>query len=321
MGTNLRPFIKTDIVKKDKLRKARVAIDGTNYLIKYLSVIRKNNEILFGESGEPISHLFGFGYLILNLYEAKIKPIVVLDGIPDEKKRLINRKMQQKLLFFWKLYETKNQDLRRKLYKNKYFLYDKIKGDLRKFLAMMGVPCIFAPSEAEAQASYMVLKKQADIVFSEDYDCLLYGAKRVVKEFKSTETTIKLIRLPELLSRLEITRSQLIDLALMIGTDIFPGINGIGPKKGLKLIKKFGTFENVLNEMGLLIPENIEELKSYYSRPPRINHPPLFGHPNFPVLHDFLKDKMDHKRKDKFIRRMRKAVNGRKTVQKTLLLF
>lgn len=318
MGTNLRPLIKTELVKKDKLRKARVAIDGTNYLIKYLSVIRKNNEILFGESGEPISHLFGFGYLILNLYEAKMKPIVVLDGIPDEKKRLINRKMQQKLLFFWNLYETKNQDLKRKLYKNKYFLYDKIKNDLRKFLAIMGVPCIFAPSEAEAQASFMVIKNQADIVFSEDHDCLLYGAKRVVKEFHSTEPQVKLINLSKMLSRLEITRSQLIDLALLIGTDIFSGVRGIGPKKGLKLMKKFGTFENVMNEMGLLIPENIKELKTYYSNPPRINHPPLFGYPNFLVLHEFLKDKMDGKRRDKFILRMRKAVNGSTVVQKTL---
>jgi len=319
MGTNLRPLIKTDLVKKERLRKARVAIDGTNYLIKYMSVIKKGNEMLFGESGEPISHLFGFGYLILGLYEARMRPIVVLDGIPDEMKRSINKKIQHKLLVFWKFYKTNSQDVRQKLYKNKYFLYDKIKNDLRKFLGMMGVPCIFAPSEAEAQASYMVQQKQADIVFSEDYDCLLYGATRVVKEYHSTQKEVKIINLPKTLTRLEITRSQLIDVALMVGTDIFPGIHGIGPKKGLKLIKQFGTFENVMNEKGLLIPENIEELKKYYARPVRMNHPPLFGHPNFAVLHDFLKDKMNKKRKDTFLKRLRKAVNGNRVVQKKLL--
>ena len=31
---------------------------------------------------------------------------------------------------------------------------------------------------------------------------------------------------------------QLVDMTLMIGTDYFPGIKGIGPKKALHLIKK-----------------------------------------------------------------------------------
>ena len=56
------------------------------------------------------------------------------------------------------------------------------------------------------------------------------------------------INLEEMLSEHELTRSQLIDLAIMIGTDFHPGIRGIGPKTGLKLIKQFGDIETICQE-------------------------------------------------------------------------
>ena len=43
----------------------------------------------------------------------------------------------------------------------------------------------------------------------------------------------------------EISYEQLVDLGIMIGTDFHEGIKGIGPKTGLKLIKKHGTMEEI----------------------------------------------------------------------------
>ena len=50
-------------------------------------------------------------------------------------------------------------------------------------------------------------------------------------------------------------RTQLIDLALLVGTDYNPGIRGIGPKKGLKLIKEHPSLERALEAIGETIPD------------------------------------------------------------------
>jgi len=49
---------------------------------------------------------------------------------------------------------------------------------------------------------------------------------------------------------LELTREQLIDVAMLVGTDFNPdGVKGIGPKTALKLIKQHGSIEEALTEL------------------------------------------------------------------------
>ena len=45
----------------------------------------------------------------------------------------------------------------------------------------MGIPYVEAKGEGEAQAAYLVANGDAYAVASQDYDCLLFGAKRVVR--------------------------------------------------------------------------------------------------------------------------------------------
>jgi len=71
-----------------------------------------------------------------------------------------------------------------------------------------------------------------------------------------------------MLADLQISYSQLVDLGIMIGTDFHPGIKGIGPKTGLKLIKEHGTMEAVSSFKGFDLPENLEEIRSLFH-----NHP------------------------------------------------
>src|SRR2546429_7794984 len=52
-----------------------------------------------------------------------------------------------------------------------------------------------------------------------------------------------------MLAHYNITREQLIDLAILIGTDFNEGIKGIGPKKALKLVSEFGSIENMPAEI------------------------------------------------------------------------
>jgi len=120
----------------------------------------------------------------------------------------------------------------------------------------MGIPIVQASSEGEAQSAYLVENKDAWACASQDYDTLLFGGERLIRNFaisrskKIRDTTVTLdieyVSLNKFLNNLRITREQLIDMGILIGTDFFPGIKGIGQKTALDLIKKYDTIEYIL---------------------------------------------------------------------------
>ncbi|MHA1456036.1 MAG: hypothetical protein ACTSR5_08655 [Promethearchaeota archaeon] len=120
----------------------------------------------------------------------------------------------------------------------------------------MGIPVVDATSEGEAQSAYLVNRGDAWASASQDYDTLLFGCERFLRNFsvnrskKVKDTTVSLdieyISLSKFLDNLGITREQLIDMGILIGTDFFPGIKGIGQHKALELIKKHDSLDNIL---------------------------------------------------------------------------
>ncbi|MEM4647123.1 MAG: hypothetical protein QXQ03_01925, partial [Candidatus Nezhaarchaeales archaeon] len=138
-------------------------------------------------------------------------------------------------------------------------LTDEMSNEAKRLLDALGVPWVQAPSEGEAQAAYMTIKGDAYAVASQDYDSLLFGAKRLVRNLTISgkrklprkdeyiEIEPELIELDKVLRELQVTREQLIEIAILIGTDYNPdGVKGVGPKTALKLIKTYGSFEKVL---------------------------------------------------------------------------
>ncbi len=92
---------------------------------------------------------------------------------------------------------------------------------------------------------------------SKDYDTLMFGAPRLVrfltisgKEFLPSAGTFRpivpeIIELQRQLDAWRITRTQLVDLAILIGTDFNEGVRGIGPKKALRLVQAHGRIEDM----------------------------------------------------------------------------
>jgi flap endonuclease-1 len=129
----------------------------------------------------------------------------------------------------------------------------------KQLLEALGIPYIQAPSEGEAQASYMVQKGDAYAVGSQDFDCLLFGAPILVRNLTSSEkrklpnkqayTAVhpERIRLEPGLQKLGISREQLVDIAILVGTDFNEGIKGYGPKKSLKLLQEKGNLEHAFD--------------------------------------------------------------------------
>jgi len=92
------------------------------------------------------------------------------------------------------------------------------------------------------------------------------------KEFLPSKGTFRaltpeLIETQDLLAHYRITREQLVDLAILVGTDFNDGINGIGPKKALKLISEFGTIDNMSAEIRDALGSGIGDIRSLFLHP------------------------------------------------------
>lgn len=138
-----------------------------------------------------------------------------------------------------------------------------------KALQLSGIPALEAPGEGEAQASRMCARGAVWGVLSRDYDCLLFGAKRVVSPFPgySKNDRVGLLELRKVLEDLTLTRRQLVDLALLMGTDAFPGAKGVGPKRSLSLIRRHGTADGAIEDGADLPLEALERGRMYYLEP------------------------------------------------------
>jgi flap endonuclease-1 len=86
---------------------------------------------------------------------------------------------------------------------------------------------------------------------------------------KGTSRPLKpeLIELSSFLRDNGITHEQLVDLAIMIGTDFNEGIKGIGPKTALKLMKRHGSLEALPDDLRAKLPRNLNMLRSMFLRP------------------------------------------------------
>jgi len=142
----------------------------------------------------------------------------------------------------------------------------------------MGLPVIQAPSEGEAQAAYMAARGDVELVGSQDYDSLLFGAPQVVRNLAITgkrklprkniyvDVEPEIIHLEEVLARLGISQKQLVEIGIMCGTDYNSGLMRVGPKTALKLIREKGDLEAILAEQEEKI-ESFSEIREFFLHP------------------------------------------------------
>jgi flap endonuclease-1 len=256
MGVKFRDLISPEQLKFEDLDGKTVALDAANVIYQFLSSIRQTDGTpLKDRNGRITSHFSGILYRTSALIERGIKPIYVFDGqssILKSETQSMRREVKVESERKWKeaLDEGRIEEAKKYASRSSRMSPEIVEGS-KKLLKLMGIPYIQAKGEGEAQASYMVDQGDAWCVASQDYDCLLFGAPRMVKNLtiSGTRANLELIELEKILGKLEISREQLVDLALLVGTDFNLGIKGIGAKKGLKLIKKYGDVYQALESM------------------------------------------------------------------------
>ena len=273
MGVNIADLVEPKETSLDALSGKIVAIDAYNTLYQFLSIIRQpDGTPLQDSAGRVTSHLSGLIYRTTHLIEKGIKSIFVFDGKPSElKAEVVKARSEHRMEAHRKWEEAKVFAPEEALkYAKASARIDKtIIEDAQTLLSYLGIPCVHAKAEGEAQAAYMVQQGDADLVASQDYDCLLFGAPVMVRNLTAPRRNARpeLIAFNDLREKHGITRQELVDLAILIGTDFNPGIKGIGVKRALTLIKKHHSIEQVLAESEIEPIEDYERVRAIFLHP------------------------------------------------------
>jgi flap endonuclease-1 len=150
----------------------------------------------------------------------------------------------------------------------------------KTILTLLGIPIVQAKSEGEASAAYLTKCGIAFGCASQDYDSLLFGAEKLIRNItisgkrKIPNRNLYIDIEPEIidhkhfLNHLSLTHEQLVDVGILIGTDFNPeGFPGIGPKTALKLIKEYGKLENIEKIRDRLSDVPYQEIRDIFLRP------------------------------------------------------
>ena len=304
MGIKLGPLLEKRPIKIEELANQKIAIDGYNILYQFLSSIRQaDGNLLTDSEGRVTSHLSGLFFRLSNLVDNAIRPCIIFDGKPPKlKKKLLEERRLRKIKaeIEWEAAisagdvetaRTKAQQTTR--------LDNQMLIDSKKLLDLLGIPWFDAPSEGEAQVAFLIKSGKVNYGASQDYDTILFGAKNFVrnltlsnrrklpKQNRWVVVTPEIIDIDQSLFNLKITREQLVDVSILMGTDFNPGIDGIGPKKGLKLIKECGNAEKALAKIGKDI-HNLDEIRDLFLNPEVDDFNPIWSDPDGEELENFL---------------------------------
>jgi flap endonuclease-1 len=307
MGLDLKPLVKSSPITISELSGKVIAIDAYNTIYQFLATIRGiTGELLTNNNGEVTSHLSGLFYRNVNLLAEDIKLIYIFDGEPSPlKSKEIDRRRQVKQDALNKYQEAitagRFEDAR-KYGQATSVLTDKMVEESKMILTLLGIPYIQAPSEGEAAAAQLTQSNIAFACASQDYDSLLFGAKRLIRNLAISgkrkvpnrnvyvDIEPEIIEQQQLLNETGLNLEQLVDIGILIGTDFNPGgIPGIGPKTALKLVREHNKLEKIEKIEASLANIPYKEIREVFLKQeaPKINGIE-FNEINYDALVNFL---------------------------------
>jgi len=261
MGLQIAEIIPKKELTFQELKGKTIAVDAFNAIYQFLTTIRQPDGTPLKDSeGNITSHISGLFYRNMSLILENIKIIYVFDGEAPELKektrearKLVKQQAKEK---YDQAMKDEDTEAMGKYSRSDTYLDEKKIEESKELLEAMGIAVVQAPGEGEAQASYLSQKSDIYAVASQDYDCLMFKAPKLIQNLSLsrrrktrtgyTEVFPQLINLQSVLKELEINQEQLICLGILCGTDYNPGgVKGLGPKKSLKVVKEFKTKEKI----------------------------------------------------------------------------
>eukprot|EP00051_Salpingoeca_urceolata_P034543 m.25646 g.25646 ORF g.25646 m.25646 type:complete len:465 (+) comp7948_c0_seq2:229-1623(+) len=244
----------------------KVAVDASMSIYQFMIAVRTDGGQLANEEGETTSHLSGIFYRTTRMIGHGIKPVYVFDGKPPTMKsgELAKRseRRKQALADLEKAKESGDAETVEKFSRRTVRVTKQHNEDCKELLRLMGVPYIEAPCEAEAQCAQLVKSGKVYATATEDMDALTFGTSVLLRHMTFAEARkmpIKEFHLDKVLSELELTMEQFIDMCILLGCDYCETIRGIGPKRAIDLIREHKNIETILSKLDKKkypVPEN-----------------------------------------------------------------
>ncbi|HET9009302.1 MAG TPA: flap endonuclease-1 [Nitrosarchaeum sp.] len=285
MGLNLKELVVREKTTLEAFSSKVIAVDAYNAIYQFLASIRGPDGLQLSDSeGRITSHLSGLLYRNINFLSLGIKPVYVFDGKPPSLKTAeIERRKQIKkdaTVKYEKAIAEGNMEDARKFAQQTTSMKDGMVKESKQILTYFGIPYIDAPSEGEATAAHLTNTGQAYASASQDFDSILCGAKRLIRNFTNSgrrkipnrntyvEIEPEIIETQKTLDSLGITREQLVDIGILIGTDFNPnGFDRIGPKTALKMIKQHSRLEDIPQIQEQLHEIDYEQIRKIFLEP------------------------------------------------------
>ena len=309
MGLDLKQLVVREKTNLESFASKVIAIDAYNAIYQFLAIIRgPDGNNLSDSSGRVTSHLTGLFYRNIKFLSIGIKPVYVFDGKPPTLKstEIERRKKIKKdaTIKYEKALSEGNLQDARKYAQQTSVMKDTMVDDSKKILNLFGIPYINAPSEGESTAAHLTNTGQAYASASQDFDSVLFGAKRLVRNFSNSgrrkipnrntyvEIEPEIIHYDKTLKELGVTKEQIVDLGILIGTDFNPdGFPRIGPKTALKMIKEYSKLEKIPQIQDKLSDVDYEQIRKIFLEPEVADVSEIkFGKINFEGLIKYLVD-------------------------------
>ena len=163
----------------------------------------------------------------------------------------------------------------------------------KQLFKILKIPFYDAPLEAETMCSDLCKRGLVDGVLSEDTDVLAYGAPLFLTKIDTSLETCIRIHYDQILSSLEITSEEFLDLCIMFGCDYNKNIPKVGVETSFKYIKKYRNIDaikdNTTHDVTIL---NYERTRDIFTNYPKhlLTSIPYCGVPDFKNLEKFVKD-------------------------------
>jgi flap endonuclease-1 len=271
-NADLRELAAIRSVSFGDLGESVVAVDAHNWLYRYLTTTVKwtSDEVYTTEDGTEVANLVGVAQGLPKFFEHDLTPVFVFDGaVTDLKEDEVERRREQR-----EQYEADLADARERgdevavarLESRTQRLTETIVETTRELLALLDVPVVDAPAEGEAQCAHMARQGIVDYAGTEDYDALLFGAPLTLRQLTSKGDP-ELMEFEATLDRHDLSWEQLIDAAILCGTDFNEGVRGIGPKTAVSLLHEHGDLWGVLDARDEHI-EHADRLRNLFLDPP-----------------------------------------------------
>ncbi|MEF8807829.1 flap endonuclease-1 [Natronomonas sp.] len=256
----------------EELTGSVVAIDAHNWLYRYLTTTVKftRSEVYTTDDGEEVANLIGVVQGLPKFFEHDITPVFVFDGgVTELKDEEIAERREQREAYEDQLEAAREEGVEAAeiatLESRTQRLTDTIQETTRELLDLLDVPYIEAPAEGEAQAAHMARNGDVDYAGSEDYDSLLLGAPRTLRQLTSKGDP-ECMYFERTLEKHDLTWEQLVDVAILMGTDFNEGVSGVGPKTAVKLVREHGDLWSVLESRDENLP-NAERIRHMFLDP------------------------------------------------------